>query len=440
VVDPASARLAIVVATDRDVRESCARAIAAGWASARHAVADVAAAPAASWPFTHPLRVAPPKSPAIVWMPDVHEAFVNHQTGSTRLVTTQASYLMQAWLDLTSDCDVLLLAMADPASLDRHAPEALAGRGPFGQALISVRASPPPLPERARAREIPDGRGGGPGASKALLAAAMRTGDPAERLALCVKALDEGRSAGALLATASACMEVNDLEAAARALDEAVALTPDWAAAHFERGKMWLRVDDMERASQSFRDAAAQMPRFASAWANLGATLGELDRPAEALSAFEQALRADPSSPQTLNNIGVVNRELGNLADSEAAFRRVIELAPNLAFGYYNLGHTLFLQGRYHAALSTYVEGQKRDPERNPVQASRLGLCRLASGDATGALDELQRAMRGLPPEYKQQLLADTNAIACALLTHRPELPGWKQVHDWLTGELAKCM
>lgn len=233
-------------------------------------------------------------------------------------------------------------------------------------------------------------------------------------------------------------MEVNDLEAASRDLDEALAQSPEWAAAHFERGKLWLRVDDMERASQSFHEAARLMPRFGPAWSNLGATLGELDRPAEALAAFEQALACDPGSTQALNNIGVVKRELGKLAESEAAFRGVIQQAPDLAFGHYNLGHTLFLQGRYQAALSAYVEGQKRDPERNAVQASRLALCRLAAGDPAGALTDLKRAANGLPADYRRQLLADTNAIAWALLTHRPDLSGWKQVSDWLTGELAR--
>jgi tetratricopeptide (TPR) repeat protein len=233
-------------------------------------------------------------------------------------------------------------------------------------------------------------------------------------------------------------MEVNDLEAAARDLDAAIAEAPDWAAAHYERGKAWLRLDDMERASASFRAAAERLPAFGAAWSNLGATLGELDRPGEALDAFTKALACDPLSAQTHNNIGVVSRELGKLSESEAAFRRVLELAPDLAFGYYNLGHTLFLQGRYQAALTAYAEGQKRDPERNPVQASRLAMCRLATGDAGGAITELQRATAALPRDYRQQLLADTQSIAWALLTHRPDLPGWQQVHDWLTREQAR--
>jgi len=45
-----------------------------------------------------------------------------------------------------------------------------------------------------------------------------------------------------LVATASVCQEVNDLESAARDLDEAIGLAPEWAAAHFERGKVWLRL------------------------------------------------------------------------------------------------------------------------------------------------------------------------------------------------------
>jgi tetratricopeptide (TPR) repeat protein len=181
------------------------------------------------------------------------------------------------------------------------------------------------------------------------------------------------------------------------------------------------------------------LPTFASAWANLGGTLGELDRPAEALAAFERALALEPSNPQALNNVGVVRRELGRLAESEAAFRQVIQLMPEMAFGHYNLGHTLFLQGRFRAALSAYAAGQARDPERNPVQASRLALCKAATGDGAGALGELQRVTNGLPREYRQQLLGDTSAILWAVVTQHPELEGWQPVHAWLTAEMKKA-
>ena len=341
---------------------------------------------------------------------DVDDAYVNAQTGGTQLVTTQKKYLDAEWA----------------AALEKHGDAQLVV-GPAADLSAEARSAsgPPSLAARASA-------------DHELLARAFRSPDPSERLSMCVAALKTGRTPGALVATASACMEVNDFEAAARDLDDALAQAPEWAAAHYERGKLWLRQDDMVKAAESFQRAAGLLPGFAPAWANLGGTLGELDRPQEALAAFERALAIEPSSPQALNNVGVVRRELGRLTESEAAFRQVIQLTPGMAFGHYNLGHTLFLQGRFNAALSAYVEGQARDPEKNPVQASRLALCQVATGDGAGAMRELQRATSGLPREYRQQLLGDTSAILWALVTQHPELDGWQPVQAWVTAELGK--
>jgi len=353
----------------------------------------VASSPPAEWPFRYPLAPDLPDSPVVIRANAFDEAFVNRQAPGTQLVTTQQAYLEAEWAAaLAAHDDAWLLLVSTPAP-QHHS-------------------------------------------TSSLLPRAFRVTDGAERLALCVEALNANRTPAALVATASVCMEVNDFDAAARDLDEAMALAPDWAAARYESGKLWLRRDDMGRAAESFQLAAERLPGFAPAWSNLGATLGELDRPAEALAAFERALALDPESVQTLNNVGVVRRELGRLPESEAAFRQVLQLAPLLAFGHYNLGHTLFLQGRFRAALSAYAEGQARDPERNAVQASRLALCMVATGDAIGALSELRRATEGLPREYRRQLLADTSALLWALVTQQPGLDGWQPVHTWIAGEL----
>jgi tetratricopeptide (TPR) repeat protein len=449
-----STALAIIASALPQARQLHAADVIRQWAATRPDAAVVTAPPAAQWPFIHPLVQPLPAGALIVWVPDLHEAVINRQTASTRLVTTQAAYLIQLWFDAIADrSDVMIVATADPAVLADHAPEVLAQRGPFARAFLHhsppSQHSPSVSAVRAESRSKYDRSSPqahekhendpGMSAARALLASAMRARDAVERLALCVRALDEGRTAPALVATASVCMEVNDLDAAARDLDEALALAPQWAAAHYERGKLWLRVDDMVKASTSFRAAADLLPGFTPAWANLGAALGELDRPAEALAAFEHALALEPNNAQALNNVGVVRRELGRLPESEAAFRQVTQLTPDMAFGHYNLGHTLFLQGRFQAALSAYAEGQARDADHNPVQASRLALCKVATGDAAGALRELQRAVGALPREYRQQLLADTSAILWALVTQHPELTEWQPVHAWLAGELAKA-
>jgi tetratricopeptide (TPR) repeat protein len=357
------------------------------------------APPAATWPFRYPLCPELPPGPVTIRASDVDQAYVNAQSAGTQLVTTQQKYLEAEW----------------NAALARH-----------GDAVLAL----------AEDTEKDGGREEDGVADR--LARAFRSPAPAERLALCVEALRSSRTPAGLVATASVCMEVNDLDAAARDLDEAIEKAPEWAAAHYERGKLWLRQDDMARASECFGRAAELLPAFAPAWANLGGTLGELDRPTEALAAFERALALEPDNPQALNNVGVVRRELGRLAESEAAFRQVIQLTPEMAFGHYNLGHTLFLQGRFQAALSAYAGGQARDPDKNPVQASRFALCKIATGDSAGALRELQRTVNGLPRDYRRQLLGDTSAILWALVTQHPELEGWQPVHAWLAAEMNK--
>lgn len=417
----------IVVRGDAASRDGVALRVLARLGAAKPGRPLVRPAPCSEWPFERALGLpADLPDDVIVWTPDLHAAFENAQTNATRLVTTQPMFLWLSWQErLRGAAGATVVATADAASLASHAPEALAGRGPWADVTW---IDAPPTPDSDP----------GPADTWSALAAAFRAPSPADRLAATGRALDAGRTPARLLAMASVCMEVNDLVNAGALLDEAAGIDDTWAAIAFEHGKYWLRRDDMPAAASAFARAARLLPGFASASANLGAVLGELDRTDDAMAAFSDALAADPGNPQVHNNLGVLLRETGRLGDAEAAFRRVIDTAPTMAFGHYNLGHTLFLQGRYLAALSSYQTGQQLDPGRSPVQASRLALARLASGDAAGARRDLQACLANLPRDYRRQLLADTQTVAWALLSASPDLRDWRTVGDWLAAELAK--
>jgi cytochrome c-type biogenesis protein CcmH/NrfG len=120
------------------------------------------------------------------------------------------------------------------------------------------------------------------------------------------------------------------------------------------------------------------------------------------------------------------------------AFRRVIALDPGFVFGHYNLGHTLFLAGRYGEALAAYEDGQRRDPQRNRRQACRLAVMRFANGDAAGAERDLWRALADAPPDEREDLLLETYEIAQALLTRHPALEPQRPFLDRLGAEIAK--
>jgi tetratricopeptide (TPR) repeat protein len=386
----------------------------------------------AVWPFRRHAGGHVPADADMLVARDIHDAFPAGQTGGTRLVLTQSTYQLQRWLDWLDARRgaVHLVADADREGLRRNAPEALAGRGPWARVnLIEVE------PERTERAERSEGRSD----RDDWLIAAFRTSNAEERLALCRRAAAAHRDDAAVqLALGSASMELQDLDAAQAAIEQALALDDTWEAAYFEYGKLWLRRDDMERARQAFAEAGRRMPSFSAAFSNLGATLGELGRSEDALRAFRHALDYDPNGYLILNNIGVVSRELGRLGDSEAAFRQVIAEAPEFVFGHYNLGHTLFLQGRYQAALAAYTEGQRRDPEKNPRQACRLAIVRLAAGDPDGSLRDLRNYTANVPRDLRREILTEAQEILLALLTDQPSLPGWRRVADAVKMELDR--
>ena len=416
--------------------------------AARHHVPDTHAAlilDAGTLSFTRVSDVVWPPPPRVLVIEDIDRAFPDAQTGGTRLVLTQSTYLLQKWVDLLDERD-LIVATADRAALERCAPEAFQGRGPWGGFEIVD------LDDAQRRINTEDTKDTEENQtfvssvsfafdrpSSALLARAFTSSDPNERLRLCLEAASlDPDSAIAYLALASACRETRDGAAAREALHRAAALAPEWEAVAYESGKLWLVHDDMAQARDAFQRAADLMPTFAAAFSNLGAILGELDEPSAALQAFRRALAHDPRGFTILNNIGVVCRELGRLDESEAAFRRVIEINPAFVFGHYNLGHALFLAGKYRDALGAYEEGRRRDPQHNRRQGCRLALVRLANGDAEGAERDLWHCANAAPSDEREALLLEAYEIAHALLVRHPALERHRPFLDRLGAEISK--
>lgn len=399
----------------------------------------VAALDSSTLPFVRPKEAAVPvERPVVVRIDDLELAFPNEQVGGTRLVLTQSTYLIQKWVDVVG-VEASIIATADATRLARGSPEAFQGRGPwrwFHVLDVSSISIPGDDPRRTPDRTS---LAAASAAATKLLVRAYGSPDVVERMHLCRDAAAIAPdSAVVALALASACREQQDLIGARAALESAARLAPDWEAVYYEDGKCWLASDEIQRACDAFQRACDLMPTFSAAFSNLGATLGELDRPEAALAALEQALVADPDRFVLLNNIGVVKRELGRLDQSEATFRRVVEIAPEFVFGYYNLGHTAFLRGRYREALAAYEEGQRRDPQKNSRQGCRLAIVRFANGDVEGAERDLRRFIDAASPEEREDLLLEAYEIVHALIRTEQNFAGRQPFLDRISVEITR--
>jgi len=83
---------------------------------------------------------------------------------------------------------------------------------------------------------------------------------------------------------------------------------------------------DLEAAQQCFQQAVAIAPDFALAHYNLGTLLRLNGNPKEAVSHYQQAIQLAPHYAEAHQNLGVALLSLGKVRDSLDAFRRAIAL------------------------------------------------------------------------------------------------------------------
>jgi protein O-GlcNAc transferase len=132
--------------------------------------------------------------------------------------------------------------------------------------------------------------------------------------------------------------------------DRAIALRPDFAATHVNRGNSLYALQQFDTAIQSHREALRLQPGLNSALVNLASALQASGRIDEAVAALEQALAADPDSPQTWNNIGNLYKEQGRLQDAIDAYTRALRIDPMM-----------------QQAFSNRLAAQKLDDQRTPA-------------------------------------------------------------------------
>jgi TolB-like protein/DNA-binding winged helix-turn-helix (wHTH) protein len=176
------------------------------------------------------------------------------------------------------------------------------------------------------------------------------------------------------------------------AVERALALNPNLAAAHAQMGRIKQQVDyDWAGANASFQRAVALEPgnpdnvAFAS-WS--AATLGRFD---EAVQLDRQAIDLDPLNADSWDHLAVTEFMMGQLDQSAAHSKKALELSPDAGQGTEMLSLSYLLQGRPQDAL--------REIEHVPYAPQRTFLYALTYY-ALGRKKESDAALRELTMKY----------------------------------------
>lgn len=238
--------------------------------------------------------------------------------------------------------------------------------------------------------------------------------------------------------------------------DRAIALFPEFGAAHYARAQSLRalgRRDEARKALAEHRKHGTAWPGIPDEWAALVDTVREDPRGrflrglrraangdlAGAIEDHEAAVAVKPHLAQPYVNLISLYGRAQQWARAEAAYRAVVELGYNLDDAHYNYGVLLDAQQRYEEAAAAYRKalavnpfhalahnnlGQALERERKFAEAAEqyrqaivnrpsfrlarfnLGRMKIATGDFDGAIRELEPLREPVDDETPRYLFA----------------------------------
>jgi tetratricopeptide (TPR) repeat protein len=138
--------------------------------------------------------------------------------------------------------------------------------------------------------------------------------------------------AGAWNLIGNAKIDLEDASGALAAYDKAVALSPEYVNAHYNRGVALQALIRHAEAEAAFQQALKLSPALAEAWDGLGESQLRLGRPLAALKSFGTALKISPGRAGAEWGMARAARALGNARAArkhERAYKRLLRDADN---------------------------------------------------------------------------------------------------------------
>jgi tetratricopeptide (TPR) repeat protein len=148
------------------------------------------------------------------------------------------------------------------------------------------------------------------------------------------------------------------------------------------------------------RRAIALEPAYADAYDTLGSILADQGQPEQAIQHFRAALNLNPDFSGAMVNLACSLVRENALSEAEAWCRRAIAIEPSLAEAYNALGMTLCAAGRVQEAIESYEQSLRLNPDLAETHHN-LGYAYGNLGQFDRAEQEYAAALRLSPDDVK---------------------------------------
>jgi tetratricopeptide (TPR) repeat protein len=157
-----------------------------------------------------------------------------------------------------------------------------------------------------------------------------------------------------LYAQAISAAAAQDFERAIRLYDQAVALNPSHAEAHYKRGNALRNLGQLDAALASYDRAIERKPDYAYAYCNRGVVQHSLGFMAASLSSYDQAIVLDPADAMTHYNRALLMQDCSRWDEALSSYDQAISIDPEYADAQYNRSLALLFRGDFENGWRGY--------------------------------------------------------------------------------------
>ncbi|NTW51245.1 MAG: tetratricopeptide repeat protein [Chlorobiaceae bacterium] len=151
-----------------------------------------------------------------------------------------------------------------------------------------------------------------------------------------------------------ALLALGEWGAATAGFDRAIELRSDYAEAWFHRGNGLFELKLVDAAVASYDQAIAIRGDYGEAFFSRGVALHELKQWASAVASYDKATALRPAYVEAWSNRGNALLELGAIDAALASYDKAIAVSPDYGEAWYNRGNALEVLRQWDAALASY--------------------------------------------------------------------------------------
>ncbi|MBC7348923.1 MAG: tetratricopeptide repeat protein [Candidatus Aminicenantes bacterium] len=144
-----------------------------------------------------------------------------------------------------------------------------------------------------------------------------------------------------------------DYEKAAAGFQEAISLSPNNWAYHFNLGLTYKKLNKLAEARESFARAVELNPDSFSANKEMGELLARESEFEEAAGYYRKAVSLSPNDSDAHYNLGVCLVNLGQSEEAQGHFQKAVELKSDYAEAYFQLGSIYISQNKKEEAIAS---------------------------------------------------------------------------------------